>query len=85
MSDAPSPDPTPAAPRLGRASLHVSLVEAEGIVVELVESKVFLRGHVRSLAEREEAERRARQAPGVTAVENHVVVLPDGDGPEVSR
>lgn len=81
MSEQQMPDADVAAPRPARSILHASLVEAEGIVVELVESRVFLRGHVRSFAEREEAEQAAWRAPGVTAVENDVIVVPEADRP----
>jgi osmotically-inducible protein OsmY len=47
-------------------------VDAKGIKVELRENKVILNGHVRSWAEREEAERVAWAAPGVFQVEDHI-------------
>ena len=47
-------------------------VDAQGIKVELRENKVILNGKVRSLAEREEAERVAWAAPGVFQVEDHI-------------
>ena len=39
-------------------------------------STVILKGTVRSFAEREEAEREAWAAPGVTAVENRIAIAP---------
>ena len=47
-------------------------VDTQGIKVELRGNKVILNGHVRSWAEREEAERVAWAAPGVFQVEDHI-------------
>jgi osmotically-inducible protein OsmY len=48
--------------------------DAERITVEVQGSKVILKGKVRAWAEREEAERVAWSAPGVTSVENRITV-----------
>jgi osmotically-inducible protein OsmY len=50
--------------------------DAEHITVEMDGSKVILRGTVRSFAEMQDAERAARNAPGVTEVENRLTVDP---------
>jgi len=51
-------------------------LDAEHITVEMDGSKVILRGTVRSFAEMQDAERAARNAPGVTEVENRLTVDP---------
>jgi osmotically-inducible protein OsmY len=51
-----------------------ALLDAQQLQVETEGGKVVLRGDVRSFIEREEAERAASAAPGVTAVENQIVV-----------
>ena len=52
-------------------------VDANQITIEADGSEVILKGKVRSWAEREEAERVAWRAPGVTKVEDHIVVRND--------
>ena len=49
-------------------------VDSRRIRVQVLGSTVSLYGNVRSWAEREEAERAAGAAPGVTSVENHIAV-----------
>jgi osmotically-inducible protein OsmY len=49
-------------------------MDAKRISVEVDRSKVILRGTVRSWAEREEAERQAWAAPGVTQVDNRITI-----------
>ena len=51
-------------------------IDANQIVVEANGSEVVLKGKVRSWIEREEAERVAWSAPGVTKVEDRIVVAP---------
>src|SRR5262249_37741775 len=51
-------------------------VDANRIIVDANGSEVILKGTVRSWIEREEAERVAWSAPGVTHVEDRIVVAP---------
>lgn len=51
-------------------------VDANRITVEANGSEIVLKGTVRSWAERQEAERAAWAAPGVTKVENRIVISP---------
>ncbi len=51
-------------------------VDANAITVEATGGEVVLRGIVRSWVEREEAERVAWAAPGVTKVDNRIVLRP---------
>ena len=48
--------------------------DADRITVEMEGSKVVLRGMVRSYAEKRDAERAARNAPGVTEVDNQLAI-----------
>ena len=51
-------------------------IDASRITVETVGSEVILRGTVRSWAERQEAERAAWWAPGVSKVDNRITISP---------
>jgi len=57
------------------AAYHRSAtVDASSIIIEPTENKVLLRGKVRSWAEKQEAEKIAWAAPGVSTVENMIEV-----------
>jgi osmotically-inducible protein OsmY len=52
-------------------------IDADHITVEVEGSKAVLKGTVRSYAEWRDAERAAQKAPGITQVENKLVVDPN--------
>jgi osmotically-inducible protein OsmY len=52
-------------------------VDAEHVSVEIAGNKAILRGTVRSYAESRDAMRAARNAPGITEVENRLTVNPE--------
>jgi osmotically-inducible protein OsmY len=57
-----------------QALVRSAQTDAERITVEVDGSKVTLKGTVRAWAEREEAERAAWKAPGVTMVDNRISI-----------
>ena len=61
--------------RIEDAFVRSAQIDADRITVEVDGSKVTLRGTVRAWAERQEAERSAWAAPGVSNVENKITVL----------
>jgi osmotically-inducible protein OsmY len=68
------PTPTDLKKRIEEALVRTALVDASRITVEVDGTKVILKGTVRSWAEKEEAARQAWAAPGVTSVDNQIVI-----------
>jgi osmotically-inducible protein OsmY len=72
----PKVEPTGIQRRIQEAFKRNAEVDANRITVETHGSEVILKGTVRSWIEREEAERVAWSAPGITRVEDRIVVSP---------
>jgi osmotically-inducible protein OsmY len=72
----PAVKPTEIKKKIQDAFRRNAELDAKRIVVEADGSEVILKGSVRSWVEREEAERAAWAAPGVTNVEDRLVVTP---------
>jgi osmotically-inducible protein OsmY len=62
--------------KIEAAFLRSAEIDASRVRVESQDGKAVLSGTVRSWAEREEAQHAAWAAPGVTAVENNIMVAP---------
>jgi osmotically-inducible protein OsmY len=60
--------------KIDDALVRTAQNDAKRITVEVDGSKVILKGTVRSWAEREEAQRQAWAAPGVTSVDNRITI-----------
>jgi osmotically-inducible protein OsmY len=64
--------------KIEEALQRSAIIDARRISVEARDGAVLLTGTVRSLAERDDAEHAAWAAPGVTKVDDRLVVAPDG-------
>jgi osmotically-inducible protein OsmY len=62
--------------RIEAALKRSAEIDARRIDVSVAAGRVTLTGNVHSSAERDEARRAAWAAPGVTAVEDHMAVVP---------
>jgi osmotically-inducible protein OsmY len=72
----PRAEPTEVKRKIQEALRRSAEVDANRIEVEAHGGEVILKGAVRSWIEREEAERAAWAAPGVTKVEDRIIVRP---------
>lgn len=70
------PAPSDVKKKIKEALSRGATFDAERITVEVDGHKAILLGTVRSFAERRDAERAARNAPGITEVENKLTVDP---------
>jgi osmotically-inducible protein OsmY len=72
----PVPAPNDLKQRIKAGLKRQAELDADGVTVETSGSRVTLRGTVRSMLERREAERAVWRAPGVTRVDNELMVVP---------
>lgn len=72
----PTPAPKDIKQRIKDALLRGAQFDAERITIDIAGNKAILKGTVRSYAEYRDAERAARNAPGITEVENKLTVDP---------
>jgi len=76
VREVPHPSPSQLKQDIEQALVRSAETDAQRIQVEVRDSKVILKGTVRSWAEREEAERVAWRGTGVTSVDNQIVIKP---------
>ncbi|MDG6745595.1 BON domain-containing protein, partial [Staphylococcus aureus] len=72
----PRVNPVDVKKKIEDALVRSAQVDAQRVEVIVDGGKVTLKGTVRSWAERQEAERSAWAAPGVTSVDNQIRILP---------
>lgn len=71
----PVASPTDLKKKIEDALVRSAEIDANKITVEVQGTKAILKGKVRSWAERQEAERTAWLAPGITAVDNQITLV----------
>jgi osmotically-inducible protein OsmY len=71
------PAPSDVKEKIKEALKRGAEIDANHITVEVAGTKAILRGTVRSYAEKRDAERAARNAPGITEVQNDLVIDPN--------
>lgn len=62
--------------QIEQALVRSAEIDARRVSVEVEASRAVLKGSVRSMAEKRDAERAARSAPGITEIDNRIVVMP---------
>lgn len=70
------PAPADVKEKIRKAFQRGAEFDADRIMVEVADHKAILRGSVRAFSEKRDAERAARNAPGVTEVDNQLAVDP---------